>query len=137
MKVLEIAVGAVLVPASLSKNFCSRPGCRRKSLVSSSGVGSGRHREGRREGVELLKDFHRRPGGVGVFHAKGRGSKSSCPPSKVYLPWVFREGSWDVHGILPGCPGPLGVSKKFVQKKFVRLFLFLYRSSQNCYCRQS
>ena len=24
--------------------------------------------------------------------------------------------------ILPGCPGPLGVFKKFVQKKFVRIF---------------
>ena len=47
------------------------------------------------------------------------GSKSSCPPSKVCLPWVSREGTWDVPGVLPGCPGPRGVFKKFVQKNFV------------------
>ena len=29
---------------------------------------------------------------------------------------------WDVPGILTGCPGPLGVFKTFVQKKFVRIF---------------
>ena len=45
-------------------------------------------------------------GGVGVFHAKGWGSKSSRPPSKVCFPWVSREGSWDILGVLPGCPGP-------------------------------
>ena len=28
-----------------------------------------------------------------------------------------RRGIWDVPGILPGCPAPLGVFKKFVQKK--------------------
>ena len=64
----------------------------------------------------------RRPGGEGFFHPKVWGSKSSCPPSKVCLPWVSRRGIWDVPKILPGCPGPLGVFKKFVQKKFVRIF---------------
>ena len=49
--------------------------------------------------------------GVGVFHAKGRWPKSSCSPSKVCLPWVSKRGIWDVLGILPGCPGPLGVFK--------------------------
>ena len=58
----------------------------------------------------------RPPGGVGVFHAKGWWSKSSCPASKV-LPW-------DVPGILPGCPGPLGVFKRFVQKKVRAHFSF-------------
>ena len=58
----------------------------------------------------------RPPGGAGVFHAKGWGSKSSCPSSKVCFPWVAREGTWDVPGILSGCPGPLRVFKKFVQK---------------------
>ena len=60
------------------------------------------------------------------FHAKGWWPKSSCPPSKVCLPWVSKRGIWDVPRILPGCPGPLGVFKKFVQKKFVRIFRSLY-----------
>ena len=64
----------------------------------------------------------RPPGGVGVFHAKGWWPKSSCSPSKVCLPWVSDRGIWDVPGIVPGCPGALGVFKKFVQKKFVRIF---------------
>ena len=58
----------------------------------------------------------------GVFHAKGWGSKSSFPHSEVCFPWVSREGTRDVPGILPGCPGPLGVFKKFVQQKFVLIF---------------
>ena len=36
--------------------------------------------------------------------------------------WVSREGTWDVPGILLGCPGPLGVFGKFVQEKFVLIF---------------
>ena len=38
----------------------------------------------------------------------------------------FEERIWDVPGILSGCPGPLGVFKKFVQKKFVRIFRSLW-----------
>ena len=38
------------------------------------------------------------------------------------LSWVSRRGIWDVPGIWPGCPGPLKVLKKFVQKRFVRIF---------------
>ena len=64
----------------------------------------------------------RPPGGVGVFHAKGWWPKTSCPPSKLCLPWVSKRGIRDVPGILPGCPGPLAVFKKFVQKNFVRIF---------------
>ena len=41
-----------------------------------------------------------------VFRAKGWWLKSSCPPSKVCLPWVSKEGTWDVP-----CPGRLGVFK--------------------------
>ena len=66
----------------------------------------------------------RPPGGVGVFHAKGWGSKSSCPPSKVCLPWVSNGGIWDIPGFLPGCPGPLAVFEKFVQKKVRAHFSF-------------
>ena len=33
-------------------------------------------------------------------------------------------------GILPGCPGPLGVFKKFVQKRFVRIFRSLKMSKE-------
>ena len=42
--------------------------------------------------------------GWGVFHAKGWGSKSLCPPSKVCFPWVSREGTWDVPGICRDIP---------------------------------
>ena len=45
----------------------------------------------------------------GVFHAKGWWPRSSCSPSKVCLPWVWKREIWDVPGISPGCPGPLGV----------------------------
>ena len=64
----------------------------------------------------------RPPGGVGVFRAKGGWPKTSCPPSEVCLPWVSKGGIWDVPEFLPGCPGPLAVFKKFVQKKFVSIF---------------
>ena len=37
-------------------------------------------------------------------------------------PGMFREFCRDVPGILPGCPGLLGVFKKFLQKKFVLIF---------------
>ena len=37
----------------------------------------------------------RLPGGMGVFYARGRGSKSSFPPLKVRCPWVSREGTWN------------------------------------------
>ena len=67
----------------------------------------------------------------GIFHAKGWWPKSSCPPSKVCFPWVSKRGIWDVPGILPGCPGPLGVTKKFVQKKFVRIFRSLPKAGQD------
>ena len=43
---------------------------------------------------------------VGVFHAK-----------RVSLFLAWKGGASDVLGVLPGCPGPLGVFKKFVQKK--------------------
>ena len=47
--------------------------------------------------------------------------KSSCPPSKVCLPWVSKRGIWDVPGILLGYPGSLGVFrslKGMVLKKY-------------------
>ena len=65
----------------------------------------------------------RPPGGVGVFHAKGWWPKTSCPPSKLRLPWVSKRGIRDVLGILPGCPGPLAVFKKFVQKTSCAFFV--------------
>ena len=69
----------------------------------------------REERAQTLTFWVRRPlGGVGVFHAKWWWPKSSCPPSKVCLSWVSKRGIWDVPGILPGCPGPLGGFKKFV-----------------------
>ena len=67
---------------------------------------------------------------MGVFHAKGWWPKTSCPPSKLCLPWVSKRGIRDVPGILPGCPGPLAVFKKFVQKNFVRIFRSLTTSQK-------
>ena len=59
----------------------------------------------------------RPPGGVGVFHAKGWWLKSSCPPSKVCLPWVLKRGIWDVPGILPGISRTLGGCSKSLCKR--------------------
>ena len=59
---------------------------------------------------------------MGIFHAKGWGSSSSCPPSKVCLPWVSKGGTWDVPGILLGCPDPCGCSRSLRKKTFVRIF---------------
>ena len=45
----------------------------------------------REKGAQRLTFWVRRPpGGVGVFHVKGWWPKSSCPPSKVCLPWVSK-----------------------------------------------
>ena len=80
----------------------------------------------------------RPPGGVGVFHAKGWWPKTSCPPSKLCFPWVSKRGIRDVPGILPGCPGPLAVFKKFVQKNFVRIFRSLFVvEEKGCLSRNS
>ena len=82
---------------------------------------------GKKKGAQRLTFWVRRPpGGVGVFHVKGWWSKTSCSPSKLCLPWVSKRGIWDVPGILPGCPGPLGVFKKFVQKQVCAHFSSLY-----------
>ena len=54
---------------------------------------------GKEKSAQILTFWVRRPpSGAGVFHAKGWGSKSSCPP------WVSKGGTWDVPGIVPGCP---------------------------------
>ena len=75
-------------------------------------------RQGKR--AQRLTFWVRRPrGGVGVFHVKGWGSKSSCSPSKVRLPWVSKRGIWDV-------PDPWGCSKSLCKKKVVRIFRSLY-----------
>ena len=39
--------------------------------------------------------------------------------SKVCFPWVSREGTWHVAGILQECSIPVVVFKKCAQKKFV------------------
>ena len=60
--------------------------------------------------------------GGGGRPREGVVAETSCPPSKLCLPWVSKREIRDVPGILPGCPGPLAVFKKFVQKNFVRIF---------------
>ena len=66
----------------------------------------------------LTFGVRRPPGRVGVFHAKGWWPKSSCPPSKVCLPWVSNRGICDVPGICRDVLEPWVCSKK----KFVRIF---------------
>ena len=173
-------MGAAFVPTNqvlLSKNFHSRPGCRRKILskeiwgwgwgskfepqiplhgsvslvvvvvvvvvvVALPSLLSLLQKDAIRVGgmpvchplrLPILRQekraqrltfwVRRPPGGVGAFRAKGWWPKSSCPPSKVCLPWVSTRLIWDVPGILPGCPGPLGVFKKFVQKSSCAFFV--------------
>ena len=65
----------------------------------------------------------RPPGGVGGFHAKGRWPKSSCPPSKVCLPWVSKTGIWDVPGIVRDVPDPWGCSKSLCKKSLCAFFV--------------
>ena len=74
----------------------------------------------------------------GGLSREGVVAESSCPPSKVCLPWVSKRGIWDVPGILPGCPGPFGVFKKFVQKMFLRIFRSLEaaRVLPEDYCKE-
>ena len=56
------------------------------------------------------------------FLTKGWGSKGSFPHSKVCFPWVSREGTWGVPGILPGCPGSLGCLKSLCKKSSSSFF---------------
>ena len=49
--------------------------------------------------------------GGGLPH-EGVGVRNFVPSSKVCFPWVSLEGTWDVPGMLPGCPGHLGVFRK-------------------------
>ena len=58
----------------------------------------------------------------GGLPREGVGVKKFVLSLESCLPWVSKRGIWDVPGILPGCPAPQGVFKKFVQKKFVRIF---------------
>ena len=102
------------------------------SEVSEKGLADRRgwRKSGKEKEAQRLTFWVRRPpGGVGVFHAEGWWPKTSCPPSKVCLPWVWKRGMWDVPGFLAGCPGPEAVFKKFVQKNFVRIFRSLARKS--------
>ena len=46
--------------------------------------------QARKRGQRLSFWVRRPPGEVGVFHAKGWWPESSCPPSKVCLPWVSK-----------------------------------------------
>ena len=96
-----------------------------KSIPETSQLGNSLELFRQEKGAQRLSFWVRRPpGGVGVFHAKGWWPKTSCPPSKLCFPWVSKRGIRDVPGILPGCPGPLAVFKKFVQKKLRAHFSF-------------
>ena len=48
---------------------------------------------------------------------EGIGVEKFVPSLESLFCLGSREGTWDVPGILPGCPGPLGAFKKFVQKQ--------------------
>ena len=49
--------------------------------------------------------------GWGSSTRRGGGRKVHARPRKFILPWVLKEGTWDVPGNYPGCPGPLGIIK--------------------------
>ena len=59
---------------------------------------------------------------MGVFHAKGWGSKSSCPPSKVCLSLGFEERNLGRPGTFAGMSRTFGGVQKVCAKKFVRIF---------------
>ena len=61
----------------------------------------------------------RPPGGVWALPREGVVAEKFVLSTKVCLPWVSERGIWDVPGILPGCPRPLGVFK--VRAKKVRV----------------
>ena len=77
--------------------------------------------QARKRAQRLTVCVWRPPGGVGVFHAKGWWPKSSHPRKFVFL--GFRREESGMSGILPGCPGPLEVFKKFVRKCFCVFFV--------------
>ena len=91
------------IPESLSNLFL-RDNCRLSQRLLNNA-------KKRTQRLTLTFWVRRLPGGVGVFPAKGWWSKSSCPPSKVSLPWVSKGETWDVPGILLGCPVLCGCSK--------------------------
>ena len=57
---------------------------------------------------------------------EGVGVEKFVPSLRDFV-WVSREGTWEVPGIVRGCPGPLGLFKTSVQKKFVLIFRVLRR----------
>ena len=65
----------------------------------------------------------RPPGGVGVFHAKGWWPKSSCPPSKVCLPWVSRRGTGTSQEFCRDIPDPWGCSESLCKKSSCAFFV--------------
>ena len=70
--------------------------------------------------------------GWGSSTRRGGGRKLRARPRNfVFLgfriPWVSKRGIRDVPEILPGCPGPLAVFKKFVQKNFVLICRSLWK----------
>ena len=73
----------------------------------------------------------RLPGRVGVLPREGVVAEKFVPPSNFFLSWVLNRVFWNVQGILPGCPGPWGFFKKFVQKKIVRIFRSLPLAYRN------
>ena len=79
-------------------------------------------------GEHLLDDtdfwVRRPPGGVGVFHSKGWWPKTSCPPSKVCLPWVFEGRNLGCPGIFVGMSRTLGGVQKVCTKKVRTHFSF-------------
>ena len=53
----------------------------------------------------------------GGFPREGVVAEKFVPSLESLSSLGSKRGIWDVPGILPGCPGPPGVFKKFVQKK--------------------
>ena len=104
-------MGAVFAPARFSLVRISIPDLVAGTLVSGN----------KKRAQRLLFGSGDRPVGWGSSTRRSGGLKVRVLPRKfVFL--GFRRGIWDVPGILPGCLGPVGVLKTFVQKRFVRIF---------------
>ena len=62
------------------------------------------------------------PVGWGSSMRRGGGGKF-VPSLESLSSWVVKRGLWDVPRILPGCPRPLGVFKKLMQKHSCAFFV--------------
>ena len=64
--------------------------------------------------------------GWGSLTRRGGGRKFSRPSSKVFFPWVSKEGTWNIPGILLRCPGPLVAPYRAIPRDYLSDTPLLY-----------